>query len=61
MLCFGFVTKAMLMITEQFWLLLSSAYTASRPSLYLTLSPAMSTLGMHNKLGTDSARITDPI
>ena len=58
-LCFGFVLKTVLMFSGTFLLLLSSAYTESRPSLLLTAPPARR-LGMHKKLGGDTAGTADP-
>lgn len=44
---------------EVFWLLLSGAYTDSRPSLPLTIPPA-SGLRAPKKLGGDTAKTADP-
>lgn len=55
-LCFRFVLE-----TGVFKLLLSSAYTESRPFLpHLTHEEAGSVLGVHNKMGKDRARTGDP-
>ena len=52
-LSFGFVLEGM------FSLLLSSAYTESRPFLLLSALP-VSRLGVHKKLGGDTAGTDDP-
>lgn len=60
-LCFGFVTKTVLINMPVFWLLLNSACAALRLSLFPTLSASpASSLGVCKKMGGDATRITDP-
>jgi len=39
---------------------MSSAYTASKPFLFITLPLPESRLGLGNRLGGDTARMADP-
>jgi len=45
--------------TAMFYLLLITSYTASRPFLLLT-APPVNKMGMHKRLGGDTAGTADP-